>query len=50
MTELIKQVRRRIRRVLRLPLANYIKLEVYVSVATFILLAFWCYADLTRTH
>ncbi len=48
MTDLIKQVKRRIRRAWRYPLPRWVKVEVLVSIATFILLAFWCYADLTR--
>lgn len=48
MTELIKIVKKRVRKVLRLPLAKYIKLEVYVSVATFILLFVWMILDLNK--
>lgn len=48
MTELIKIVRKRVKKVLRLPLANYIKLEVYVSLATFVLLFVWMILDLNR--
>lgn len=48
MTEIIKIVRRRVKKVLRLPLANYIKLEVYVSIATFILLFVWMILDLKK--
>lgn len=48
MTDVIKLVQRRVKKVLRLPLAHYIKLEVWVSIATFILLFVWMILDLNK--
>lgn len=46
MTDIITQVNKRIKKVFRLPLPGWVKLEVIVSIATFFLLAAWFYMDI----